>query len=280
MSEKLSTQAYGQTPTEQAVIAHMKALHQAGLSVHGIARQLDTEGAPTRTGGPWSTSTIGQALKREGICTTFSESRVPVTAAPVPDASSTTDVIVLALLGCEGCNGLGRRETGIICPCVHRKVCRMVMAKFRYIHLGYHHAPPIPIDYFISGGGKKKGYRLMQEEFAGDVHLTAKRTLMPSDFQLFRFYYYLGADAATCAKRLGMDRGAFLQRLGRVEAKLGHVFRTLTPYALYPIDDYFQRRVPGGARPCLPRSPDPGPRGPLRPPMADGRGRQQHGNGV
>ena len=42
------------------------------------------------------------------------------------------------------------------------------------------------------------------------------------------------------------------------EAKLGHVFRTLTPYALYPIDGDFQRRVPGGARPCLPRSTDTG----------------------
>jgi hypothetical protein len=68
---------------------------------------------------------------------------------------------------------------------------------------------------------------------------------------------------------LGMNKGAVFHVVYRVEHKLGKVFRELQPYALWPVDEYFQgntRRVAVG--PCLiPDTPRPG-NGPLRPPLA------------
>jgi len=36
-----------------------------------------------------------------------------------------------------------------------------------------------------------------------------------------------------------MDRGVFFHHIYRIQQKLGRVFRELTPYALYPLDEYF-----------------------------------------
>jgi hypothetical protein len=38
---------------------------------------------------------------------------------------------------------------------------------------------------------------------------------------------------------LGIDRGNFFHAVYRIEQKLGRIFRELTPYPLFPVDDYF-----------------------------------------
>jgi hypothetical protein len=36
-----------------------------------------------------------------------------------------------------------------------------------------------------------------------------------------------------------MDRGIFFHAVYRIEQKLGRAFREVTPYPLFPLDDYF-----------------------------------------
>jgi hypothetical protein len=116
------------------------------------------------------------------------------------------------------------------------------------------------------GRGSAFGHR--QEEFIADVYLTAKRTLMePTEWAVFRFHHLYGADWKLCCAKLSIDRGTFYHTVYRIAEKLGLVFLDLRPYALYPVDEYFQattRRV--DVRP-FPACKDAPRYHPLRPPL-------------
>jgi hypothetical protein len=60
------------------------------------------------------------------------------------------------------------------------------------------------------------------------------------EYRIFKFHFLLGADWRLCCAKLGVDRGSFYHLLYRLEAKLGRVYRELTPYGLYPLDEYFE----------------------------------------
>ncbi|MEQ1949057.1 MAG: hypothetical protein ABL995_17835 [Bryobacteraceae bacterium] len=67
---------------------------------------------------------------------------------------------------------------------------------------------------------------------------------------MFRYHFLLGADWKLCTRRLGMDRGNFFHAVYRIEQKLGRAFRELEPYALFPLDEYYNgpsRMTPGRA---------------------------------
>jgi hypothetical protein len=85
----------------------------------------------------------------------------------------------------------------------------------------------------------------------------ARRTLDENDHRLFRFYFLLSADWKLCARRLGMDRNTFFHSIYRIEQKLGRVFRELEPYALFPLDEYFNgpSRLEQTARTPIPITP-------------------------
>jgi hypothetical protein len=73
--------------------------------------------------------------------------------------------------------------------------------------------------------------------------------LNDSEHRLFRYHFLLGADWKLCAPKLSVDRGNFFHAVYRIEQKLGRAFRELEPYALFPIDEYFNgpsRLLPGG----------------------------------
>jgi hypothetical protein len=63
--------------------------------------------------------------------------------------------------------------------------------------------------------------------------------LSEDEYRLFRYHFLLGADWKLCTRRLGIDRGNFFHSVYRIEQKLGRTFRELTPYPLFPLDDYF-----------------------------------------
>jgi hypothetical protein len=119
----------------------------------------------------------------------------------------------------------------ISAPGVPRRVFNAVIGKIPLLAAGFHLAPPIGIDHFISGGRKSGHGRMANEEFIADVHLVAKRTLTLEDFKLFRYHYCLGADVKLCAAPLGIEREACVQRRQAIEARLGQVFRDMRPYA-------------------------------------------------
>lgn len=107
------------------------------------------------------------------------------------------------------------------------------------------------------------------QEFAADFLLVSKRVLGPSEWTLFDLHYVHGAEWTICAPKLGLNKGSFFNACYRLEAKLGMVYVSLTPFPLYPVRDYMAT-VPRGMRvqPC--QVPEPRyPNGvPLRPPLA------------
>jgi hypothetical protein len=72
-----------------------------------------------------------------------------------------------------------------------------------------------------------------------DFCLVSRRTLDDFEHRLFRFHYLLGADWKLCCRQLKMDRGGFFHHAYEMETRLGRVFAELTPYALYPVSEYF-----------------------------------------
>ena len=82
-----------------------------------------------------------------------------------------------------------------------------------------------------------------EEEYVADFLLVSKRHLNPDEYQVFRYYFLLGADTTLCCRRLGMERGNFYHMVYRIMRRLGRVYRELKPYALYPLDEYFYGRT-------------------------------------
>jgi len=56
---------------------------------------------------------------------------------------------------------------------------------------------------------------------------------------LFRYHFLLGASWKLCTRKLEIDRGNFYHSVYRIEQKLGRAFRETEPYALFPVDEYF-----------------------------------------
>ena len=121
-----------------------------------------------------------------------------------------------------------------------RAIFRTVLRKVHDIAVGAHLMRPMCL-LGASGPQGRNGNGRKLEKFSGDVYLTAKRTLRhKADWDLFRYHYLLGADWKLCCKVLKTDRGNFFHACYRIEQKLGRVFAELQPYALYPLDEYFQ----------------------------------------
>lgn len=59
---------FGFREGETAVLERMRALHEAGFSYYGVARELNEEGLPSRSGKPWAQGTVMQILKRDFAC--------------------------------------------------------------------------------------------------------------------------------------------------------------------------------------------------------------------
>jgi len=72
-----------------------------------------------------------------------------------------------------------------------------------------------------------------------DFCLVSRRTLEDFEHRIFRVHYLLGADWRLCCRQLKMDRGKFFHHVYDIESRLGRVFAELTPYALYPVSEYF-----------------------------------------
>jgi hypothetical protein len=101
-------------------------------------------------------------------------------------------------------------------------------------------ARPLQVRYYSSGRRMPwVSYSRQYEEFAADVHLTARRILTPRQWRLFRWHYLEKRTFRFCCPRLGLDRGRFFHECYRVEERLGRVFRELRPYALFPTREYF-----------------------------------------
>ena len=181
-----------------------------------------------------------------------------------------SETLALALHNCTSCRGLGLRigKRGGInpCNCALRNIFRACYKRFRYCHEKEKHLTRATIE-FVPGKDRRMAWGRKDEEYCADFLLVAKRTLTPEEHKLFTFHYLLGADWKLCCTRLDIDRGLFFHAAYRVEQKLGKVFRELTPYALYPLSDYFHSTRPN-VRAIPTDSIATGQVVPIRPPLS------------
>jgi hypothetical protein len=91
----------------------------------------------------------------------------------------------------------------------------------------------------ISGRSSRLTWGRKDEEYVADFYLVSQRHLDDAEFKIFKYHFLYGADWKLCCKKFNMDRGNFFHAVYRIQQKLGRVYRELTPYALFPLDEYF-----------------------------------------
>ena len=123
----------------------------------------------------------------------------------------------------------------------------------------------------IGGPERRSVWGRKDEEYIADFCLVSKRFLDEFEYKIFRFHFLLGADWRLCCRQLKMEKGVFFHAVYRIQQKLGRAFRELTPYPLFPLDEYFgavvRRKLSPEARNVLRMPPNLKKRRPLRPPL-------------
>lgn len=153
-----------------------------------------------------------------------------------------SETLALAQQACAYCYGLGLRPgragASTPCNCVFRAIFRACYARFRQCASKEKYISRVSLE-SNPGRQRKAVWGLKDEEFIADFCLVAKRTLSEMEHKVFRFHFLLGADWKLCCRRMNIDRGTFFHYIYRIEQKLGRTFRELEPYALFPVDEYF-----------------------------------------
>jgi hypothetical protein len=155
---------------------------------------------------------------------------------------SRSETLALAQQSCSICYGLGLRPgrggESTPCNCVFRSIFRACYARFKQCAVKEKYVSRVSLE-ANPGGQRKSVWGLKNEEFIADFCLVSQRTLTEAEHRLFKYHFLLGADWKLCCRKLNMDRGSFFHEVYRIQQKLGKVFRELQPYALYPLDEYF-----------------------------------------
>jgi hypothetical protein len=153
-----------------------------------------------------------------------------------------SETLALAQQSCTHCYGLGLRpgRAGVStpCNCVFRAIFRACHARFRQCASKEKYISRVSLE-ANPGRQRRSVWGLKNEEFMADFCLVSKRTLDELQYKIFTNHFLLGADWKLCCRKLGMERGAFFHEVYRIEQKLGRTFRELEPFALFPLDEYF-----------------------------------------
>jgi hypothetical protein len=155
---------------------------------------------------------------------------------------SRSETLALAQQACSQCYGLGLRPgrggVSTPCNCVFRAIFRACYGRFRQCASKEKYISRVSLE-ANPGRQRKSVWGMKNEEYIADFCLISRRTLSEYEYALFKFHYLLGADWKLCSRKMNLDRGTFFHEAYRIEQKLGRVFRELQPYALFPLDEYF-----------------------------------------
>jgi hypothetical protein len=156
--------------------------------------------------------------------------------------------IALADPHCVFCRGLGIRnhkcENEKPCGCTLRKIFKLCFARFRSIL--YNEAQPGRLSLSTTSfrsTGRSLNYGFPKQEFCADFYLITKRSLTREEFLVFDWHYLHGHDWKLCTEKIGIEKGSFFHLVYVLQEKLGRIYAELRPFALYPIDEYFQGHV-------------------------------------
>ncbi len=142
---------------------------------------------------------------------------------------------------CVYCLGTGvrrlRYDREAACNCSYRKVFRACLNRYNECGLL---TQVSTISWDTQQGPKGRCiYSRKAEEFRADFCIIARRYLSEIDLKIFTYHFLLGADWKLCRRELHIDRGTFFHAIYAIEQRLGRAFCQVTPYALYPLDEYF-----------------------------------------
>lgn len=153
-----------------------------------------------------------------------------------------SETMTLAAQKCAYCDGSGlvqgRKGKSSPCACVFRAIFRACYGKFRSCVQGERSFKGA-VHEAGGRGARCGGWGFKDEEFVADFCLVSRRALNDAEYRVFRYHFLLGADWRLCCRRLRVERGVFFHTVYRIERKLGRVFGELKPYALWPLDEYF-----------------------------------------
>lgn len=166
-----------------------------------------------------------------------------------------SETLALAQQSCTHCYGLGLRpgRAGVStpCNCVFRAIFRACHARFRQCASKEKYISRVSLE-ANPGRQRRSVWGLKNEEFMADFCLVSRRTLDEHQYRIFTNHFLLGADWKLCCRKLGMERGAFFHEVYRIEQKLGRTFRELEPFALFPLDEYFNSTIRRETQPVTP----------------------------
>jgi hypothetical protein len=150
--------------------------------------------------------------------------------------------LALASNACCYCQGTGMRlvyrNHYAPCGCVFRAIFRICIGRFRECAINEGFAGSVSWE-FCGGSRGFRVYSRKREEYMADFQLIAKRVLTAGEYQIFRYYFLLGADWRLCMRQLKIERGVLFHWIYRIERKLGQAFAETVPYGIYPLDEYF-----------------------------------------
>jgi hypothetical protein len=155
-----------------------------------------------------------------------------------------SETIAVAKESCSQCRGSGLRRNSrgkgseAPCNCVLRTIFRSCYARFRLCLEQEKHISHVCFE-IVGGQDRRPVWGRKDEEYIADFCLVSKRYLDEFEYKVFRFHFLLGADWRLCCRQLKMEKGIFFHAVYRIQQKLGRAFRELTPYPLFPLDEYF-----------------------------------------
>ena len=153
-----------------------------------------------------------------------------------------SETLALAMHRCVQCHGSGLRlaKKGLLtpCNCVLRSIFRICFSRFEKCVTQERHLSRVSLEPH-AGRSRSESWGRKDEEYIADFCIIARRTLDEEEHRLFRFHFLLGADWKLCTRKLHMDRGNFFHAVYRIEHKLGRALREVEPYALFPLDEYY-----------------------------------------
>jgi hypothetical protein len=191
---------------------------------------------------------------------------------------NSSETIAVAKETCLQCHGVGLRGRSrrlgpeAPCNCVLRTIFRSCYTRFRHCVEKEKHMSQVRFQ-IIGGQERRTVWGRKDEEYIADFCLVSKRYLDETEYRLFRFHFLLGADWRLCCRQLKMEKGIFFHSVYRIQQKLGRAFRELTPYPLFPLDEYFaavvRKELSSDARNVLRMPPKVMKRRGLRPPLRE-----------
>jgi len=151
----------------------------------------------------------------------------------------------LALGNCRECWGAGVKwRVGLSgrpypCGCALRTIFRQCLAGYRRCEANCGSYAAARLSVGIRGAKRFQCWGLPEQEYCADFCLLGRQALSGLKYRIFRLHFVAGLPWTECVRRLRIERGNFFHETYLVEQRMGYALRTLKPYALHPVNEYF-----------------------------------------